>query len=409
MPNPNTPYNITQLTQHIEMLLKRDALLGDVWVEGEITDFRGAAASGHLYLSLKDATSQIRCVMWKSSAAGLTVRLENGMKVRAHGAIGLYAQRGDYQLTLDTIQPAGLGDLYLQFERLKAKLAAEGLFNLDRKRPFPPYPRWIGVVTSPGAAAFQDVQNVLRRRYPLATVLLSPTLVQGAEAPPQIVRAIQALNAEGRSEVILLIRGGGSMEDLWSFNEEGVVRAVAESDIPIVTGVGHEVDFTLVDFAADLRAPTPSAAAEQATPDFSELRAYLKEVQFTLTEKMQSIRSERASDLQREQKSLQFRSPQRQIETLREHLDDLSDREGRAVHRHYERATDRLATQHKLLQAANPQRLLERGYAMINRAEDGKRVSRTADAPPGTRLTLTFSDGTRSALVEDSTEKGSTS
>ncbi|NJL94564.1 MAG: exodeoxyribonuclease VII large subunit [Anaerolineae bacterium] len=247
---------MSEVTAHIRQLFDTQPGLQDVWIEGEVSNLR-RAPSGHLYFTLKDKTAQLKAVMWKSSAGRLRFEPQHGDLVLAHGRISVYETQGNYQLYADALQPAGIGDLNRQYELRKAKLEAEGWFDPARKRPLPPFPRRIGVVTSASTAAFQDVQNVLRRRYPIAEVLLSGTLVQGETAPAQIVAAIQRINQRADVDVLLIVRGGGSLEDLWCFNDEAVVRAVAESRIPTITGVGHEIDFTLVDFAADQRAPTP--------------------------------------------------------------------------------------------------------------------------------------------------------
>ena len=268
-------YTVYELTVTIRDLFELEPRLQDVWVEGEISNFK-RAASGHLYFTLKDDKSELACVMWRTQAAWLPFEPQHGDAVLAHGRVTVYEARGQYQLYCDAIQPAGVGELNRQFELLKARLDAEGLFAPELKRPIPAFPRRIGIVTSPTTAAFQDIQNVLRRRFPMVEIVLSPTPVQGKDAPPQIIEAIQRLNAYGQVDVILLARGGGSLEDLWCFNDEAVVRAVVASEIPIVTGVGHEIDFTLVDFAAErARAPTPSAAAELVTPDGAALRLEL--------------------------------------------------------------------------------------------------------------------------------------
>ena len=262
---------VAELTTYIRELFESNEQLQDVWVEGEVSNF-SKASSGHLYFTLKDSAAQIKCVMWRSSVERQTTIPQNGDAVLVHGAVSVYEVNGVYQLYADRIRPLGVGNLYQQFEELKARLTDEGLFDEARKRPIPDFPHQIGVVTSPEAAAFQDVQNVLRRRYPLVEVILSPCQVQGEAAPAQIVRAIERLNQYSQVDVILVCRGGGSIEDLWAFNDERVARAMVASRIPVVSGVGHETDFTIADFAADLRAPTPSAAAELMTPNIDDLR-----------------------------------------------------------------------------------------------------------------------------------------
>src|SRR5512143_3996328 len=244
-------WTVSALTKYIRELVDSDARLQDVWVEGEISNF-SRPASGHLYFTLKDAGASLRCVMWKGDAFRVRgMNLQDGLSIEAHGKIGVYEPSGQYQLIVDILRPAGEGALYAEFMRLKALLEADGLFAPERKRPLPNFPRTIGIVTSSTGAALRDMLNVLRRRLPLADVVLAASPVQGVEAPPALVLALQKLNTLVKPDVILLARGGGSIEDLWAFNDERVVRAVAESKAPIITGVGHETDFTLVDFASD--------------------------------------------------------------------------------------------------------------------------------------------------------------
>ncbi|HRJ45551.1 MAG TPA: exodeoxyribonuclease VII large subunit, partial [Caldilineaceae bacterium] len=278
---------ISAVTTHIVNLFEGDELLRDVWLLGEVSNWK-KAASGHIYFSLKDAGASLSGVMWKGNAFRHTWLPREGDQVMAHGYVGVYPERGSYQFYADEIRPAGRGQLYAQFEALKEKLAGEGLFDAERKRPIPSTPRRLGVVTSAGAAALRDVLRVLSQRWPLVEVILFPTLVQGNDAPGQIVAALEAANRFGNGgslfdgdpvDTILLVRGGGSIEDLWAFNDEKVARAVAASRAPVIAGVGHETDFTIVDFVAVLRAPTPSAAAAAAVPDRWELIEQLRAVQ----------------------------------------------------------------------------------------------------------------------------------
>src|SRR5512138_2164407 len=243
-------WTVSKLTFYIRKRLEEDEILQDVWVQGEISNL-SRPASGHIYFTLKDSNAALKCVMWKTSAARLGMSLQDGMEVEVHGRIGVYEISGQYQLYADQIRPVGEGALYQEFMRLKAMLEAEGLFAPERKRPIPMFPRTIGIITSATGAALRDMLNTLRRRLPLAQVLLAPSPVQGTEAPPALVKAIQSLILQS-PDVIILARGGGSIEDLWAFNDERVVRAVANSQVPVICGVGHETDFTLSDFAADL-------------------------------------------------------------------------------------------------------------------------------------------------------------
>jgi exodeoxyribonuclease VII large subunit len=340
--------------------------------------------------------------MWKSASARQSYQPMDGAQVRVHGAVEVYDARGEYQIIADQIQPAGVGTLYQQFERLKAKLQAEGLFDPVHKRPLPAFPRVIGVVTSESAAAFQDIQNVLRRRYPLARVLLSPTQVQGETAPPLIVAALQALIKNGQSDVILLARGGGSIEDLWAFNDERVARAVYESPIPVVTGVGHETDFTLVDFVSDQRAPTPSAAAELITPDIADLRVAVEEARANLTGLIMDEIDLARQALNAQQRALGYLSPRVQIDNRRQRLDDMTDRLQRAVRRQIDKGRDRIRSQRRALNSANPANILARGYALVYDA-DGKRLSAASDAAVGSPINVQLAKGRLRATVTDVT------
>jgi exodeoxyribonuclease VII large subunit len=391
-------YTVFQLTTYIRDLFDLDPALQDVWVEGEISNFT-RASSGHLYFTLKDAQSELRCVMWKSQAAWLAFEPQHGDAVLAHGRVAVYEARGQYQLVCDAIQGAGVGDLNRQFELLKAQLEAEGLFDPARKRPIPAFPRQIGIVTSPTTAAFQDIQNVLRRRYPLVEVILSPTPVQGSDAPPQIVAAIRRLNEHTHVDVILVARGGGSLEDLWCFNDENVVRAVANSRIPVVTGVGHEIDFTLVDFAADVRAPTPSAAAEVMTPDGPALRIEIRALAARLTDTIRADLDDRRNRLTGQARYLARLSPEKQIANARQRIDDLTGRLARRLRDDLARQRDRLNAQARALDAAHPMTLMRRGYAVVIRTGDGKRVTSAWDAAEGTSVRIALHDGWLTATV----------
>src|SRR5512133_2064402 len=291
-----TSLTVSDISRYLRELMDSDEILRDVWIRGEISNL-SRPTSGHIYFTLKDPTSALKCVIWKMNAARLPLMLQSGMAIEAHGAISIYERDGQYQLYVDAVRMSGEGALYQEFMRLKARLEAEGLFDSSRKRALPAMPQRIGIVTSPTGAALQDMLNTLRRRYPLAEVLLAAAPVQGDEAPPALVKAIQRLNALGNVDVIILARGGGSLEDLWAFNDERVVRAVVASAAPVVTGVGHETDFTLSDFASDLRAPTPTAAAELSTPDRAELFEGLSALSSRLSYALQAVASQSAVDL----------------------------------------------------------------------------------------------------------------
>lgn len=393
-------YSIAELTVYIRELFDVNETLQDVWVQGEVSNMR-RAASGHWYFTLKDSQAQLKCVMWRSSAERQSINPQDGDALLAHGRIGVYDAQGVYQLYADQVRPVGLGDLYAQFERLKVRLEAEGLFDAARKRPIPAFPRQIGVVTSAEAAAFQDIQNVLRRRFPLAQIILSPTLVQGADAPAQIARALERLNAHTQVDVILVIRGGGAIEDLWAFNDEGVARAIAGSRIPVITGVGHETDFTIADFVSDLRAPTPSAAAELATPDDSELRAELRGLDDQLHALLDNQMFTLRSNLGAARRTLGHVSPLNRVRNLRQRVDDWNARMQNAQVRRLERLGERLSARAAALKAADPRSILGRGYAMVYRSEDGTRVKGAKGIRPGVGITVRFHDDELKARVED--------
>jgi exodeoxyribonuclease VII large subunit len=386
-------WSVSDLTRYLRRLLEGDEILQDVWVQGEISNL-SRPSSGHMYFTLKDANASLRAVMWRGEAARLRLTLQDGMAVEAHGKIGVYEVGGQYQLYADLIQPVGEGALYQEFLRLKAMLEAEGLFDPERKRQPPVLPGRIGIITSPTGAALRDMLNTLRRRYPLAEVILSPAPVQGVEAPAAIVSALEALNRLGSLDVILLARGGGSIEDLWAFNDERVVRAVAASRTPIITGVGHETDFTLVDFAADLRAPTPTAAAELATPftlaDLeSGVDAYASRLQATLTDRITGQRAE----LESLNAQMRFYSPLRRIQSDRQQLDDLARRSLSASLHRLSMEQSQVKGIQKRLEALNPLAVLSRGYAVVTKSADGQLISSVKQAGPGDELQVRVSDG----------------
>jgi exodeoxyribonuclease VII large subunit len=393
-------WTVSTLTKYVRDLLETDVTLQDVWVEGELSNI-SRPASGHLYFTLKDAGASLRSVMWRADAARLKLPLQDGMAVAVHGRIGVYEVGGQYQLYADQVRPVGEGALYQEFLRLRAMLESEGLFDPAGKRPIPAFPRRIGIVTSGTGAALRDILAAIRRRLPLVEVVFAPAPVQGDDAPPKLVAALLGLqNLEPHLDVILLARGGGSIEDLWAFNDERLVRLVAGSPVPIICGVGHETDFTLCDFAADLRAPTPTAAAELATPVtaldlVSGLGAQAAQLNLLAGSLLAELRSGMA-DLSA---NLRFFSPQRRIESNRQRLDDLA-RRGSAgqIHRLALEASG-LGGLDKRLQALNPVQVLKRGYAIVTRREDGTLIHRTAQAKHGAQIRVRVSDGEFDANV----------
>jgi exodeoxyribonuclease VII large subunit len=393
-------YSVSDITAHIKARLEADLTLRDLWLEGEISNWRRAPA-GHVYFTLKDPDASIRCVMWRSTLPRLSYLPEgDGEAVLAHGHVSVYEPSGQYQLYVDELEPVGLGALQAQFEKLKARLAQEGLFDEERKRPLPSFPRRIGVVTSPVGAALRDILNVLRRRYPLAEVILSPTSVQGKDAPPQIASALEALSTVEGIDVIILTRGGGSLEDLWAFNDERVARAVAASPVPVVCGVGHETDFTIADFVADLRAPTPSAAAELVAPARDELARRLRSLTVQLAAGAGEAITRRRQTLAIEARALGRLSPQTWIEQRRQRVDDLSHAAQTSTAHRLSLSRERLNALSSRLSALNPEATLARGYAVVRRKEDGLVVSRVEQVSPGDRVSVRVSDGKFESVVQ---------
>jgi exodeoxyribonuclease VII large subunit len=390
---------VSDLTRHVRSLLDTDYRLQDVWVSGEISNL-SRPASGHLYFTLKDAQASLRCVMWRPEAARLPLLPREGQAIEAHGRVSVYEAGGQYQLYADTLRPAGEGALYQQFLRLKARLEAEGLFEPVRKRPLPEWPLRIGLVTSPSGAALRDVIHVLRRRFPLAEVTLAPTPVQGDEAPAGILGALKALARHARPEVILLVRGGGSMEDLAAFNDEQVARAIAASPVPVVTGVGHETDFTIADFVADRRAPTPSAAAEIISPDLSDHAQVRHALLLRLGDAFGQQLRHRSRALEALHLRLRLASPRAQVAGARQRLDDLLARAGAAMTaglRLRRSAVDGLA---QTLRAVGPAAVLARGFAVVSLRAGGALVRSTGQVRPGLALEVRVSDGVFPARSE---------
>jgi exodeoxyribonuclease VII large subunit len=383
-------WTVSRLTVYIRNLIESDIALQDVTVTGEISNL-SRPASGHIYFTLKDANSSLKCVMWKTSAARLRLPLQDGMAVEVHGRIGIYEVSGQYQLYADQIKPVGEGALFQEFLRLKAMLEAEGLFDPGRKRPIPELPRKIGIVTSATGAALRDMLNTLRRRLPLVEVILAPAPVQGVEAPPALVNALAALDRQ-QPDVILIARGGGSIEDLWAFNDEHVVRAVAASKTPVISGVGHETDFTLCDFAADLRAPTPTAAAELATQiTLLDLAAYVRDAESRLTSLTLNLLSAQRGDLSTLAASLRYSSPERRLRSERQRADDLARRALSALHHRTRLQSARVDGMARRLEALSPLAVLARGYAVVTRKNDGSVISHVAEADAEMRVRV--SDG----------------
>lgn len=391
-------WTVTGLTRHIGQLFSDDEACSDVTVAGEISNFKHHS-SGHMYFTLKDEESVIRCAMFRTANSRLRFRPEDGLRVLAHGSVSVYGPVGTYQLYPDRMEPDGLGSLYLAFEQLKAKLEKEGLFDAADKRPIPLLPRIIGVVTSPTGAVIRDIRNVLFRRFPTASLLLAPSAVQGADAPARLEAALRHLQEVPGVDVIILARGGGSLEDLWPFNDENLARAIRRSRVPVISAVGHETDFTIADFVADLRAPTPSAAAELAVPDLASLREVLTQIGnrnrngFSRRLEMARFRVERLSARP------VFRRPLSMLDSRRQGLDGIAQRARLAAAANLERANRRLSLLAGKLQALSPLQVLARGYATVS-GEDGKTLTGLSGIRTGERIHVRFHDGTLEARVE---------
>ena len=400
--------SVSELTTRVKAAIDSDAELSDIWVEGEISNFH-RASSGHCYYTLKDSESEVRCVMWRQQAARLAWIPGQGDWADAHGYVSVYERGGVYQFYTDALQESGgIGDRWRQFLELKTRLEAEGLFDPERKRPLPEWPRRIGVVTSATGAAYRDILNVLRARYPLVEVILSPSRVQGLEAPASIVDALDRLKALGDLDVVIIGRGGGSVEDLWAFNDERVARAVLSSGAPVISGVGHETDFTIIDFVADLRAPTPSAAAAAAVPDARELRHQILGDVERLNGLAEELLARRRTELGQRERLVRLYEPLRLIAERRQRVDDM-------VHRLGTRARDVLANRaagvesyRATLNALAPRHVMERGYAIVRASDTGDIVQSIGQADVGMSLDIHVTDGGMAAEVTDIGLGGST-
>ncbi len=434
-------YSVSRLNSEVRAVLEGSFPL--LWVEGEISNL-AQPASGHIYFSLKDAHSQVRCAMFRMKRQRLRFAPANGLQVLIRARVSLYEGRGEFQLIAEHMEPSGEGALRQAFEQLKQKLDAEGLFDSARKRCLPPFPRCIGVITSPSGAAVRDVLTVLRRRSPATPVVIYPTQVQGEEAPQGITRMISLAGRRAECDLLILTRGGGSLEDLAAFNDESVARAVAASEIPIISAVGHEIDFTISDFSADRRAPTPSAAAEMATPDRAELEHKIGQLgQRLASQARQKLslswhhlesakkrlnllhpgarlnqRQQRLDDLQQRTRQLllhqiqrrevamerlsarlQARTPSRQLSRIEERRKDLRFRLDRALESNLQRRKQKLATSAAKLNALSPLATLERGYS-ISRKQDGRIIQNSGQVQPGDQIETLLAHGSFTSVVK---------
>lgn len=383
--------SVTALNSYMKRVMDNDFILNNACVKGEISNFKHHS-SGHLYFSLKDETSKINCIMFRSSAAGLQFQPENGMKVIVKGNVSVYLKDGAYQLYCNEMEQEGLGELYIKFEQLKKKLEAEGLFSPEHKKTIPPLARRIGVVTSPTGAAVRDIINVVKRRNKSVDVLICPALVQGKGASGDVARAIRELNNRGDVDVIILARGGGSIEELWCFNEEETAYAVYDSKIPVITGIGHETDFTMADFASDRRAPTPSAAAEIATFNLEDMNLKLINVKNYLSSQLKGNIEMKHARVDAMRKELELNSPKVKIANEFSNTDRLKEMMNHLMTAKATSEKERLARLNALLLAHNPLNVLNKGYAAITDCQ-GKVVSNVQVLQQLEEFDVTLKDG----------------
>ena len=399
MPNP---FTVTQLVGQFKTLLEREPTLRNVWLQGEVSNFT-RAPSGHCYFTLKDDRAVLSCVMWKQDALRMVRLPQNGQQVLVHGYVSVYESQGKMQFYADLLELAGVGRLYQEFEALRSRLAAEGLFDPARKRVLPAWPQRIGLVTSSRAAALRDILRTLALRYPAVDVLLAPTLVQGAEAPVQIVAAIELLNAWNLGvepvDLIIIARGGGSIEELWAFNDEQVARAIAASALPVVSGVGHETDFTLADFAADLRAPTPTGAAAASVPDRLELAGQLRGLRNRQTLAVAQQLARRRQQLGHSQRLLARLSPRTQIASRRQQVDDINLAMQRQMQHRLALRRAELAGLQARLANLDPRAVLQRGYAIVYHQPTAQIVTSAQTVAAGAALRIVVADGEFNAVA----------
>jgi len=386
---------VTQLTRRIKDLL--EGAFPDVWVEGEISNLT-APQSGHIYFTLKDEQSQVRAVLFRSSQRHLKFTLEHGMQVICRGRLGVYEPRGDYQVIVEYVEPKGIGALQKAYEALKARLEQEGLFDRERKKPLPVLPRRIGIVTSPTGAAIRDILQVIKRRHPRLEILIHPVPVQGADAAPAIVEAIQYFNRERNADVLIVGRGGGSLEDLWAFNEETVARAIAASRIPVISAVGHETDYTIADFVADLRAPTPSAAAEMVVESEEHLRDSVISLQSRL---VVGIRQRIARYRETVNHAVRLLGdPRRSLERHGQRVDELLRRLGLGLRQHVRRDRERLSSLSAALDHLNPLAILSRGYSVTRKLPEDAILKSARQVGEGDLISTKLSEGELLSRIE---------
>ena len=388
---------VSQLNFYIKSLIENDSKLNIVFLSGEISNLTDHYRSGHIYLSLKDEKSVIRAVMFSGNARNLRFKPTDGMKVICRGRVAVYEPTGQYQLYIEDMQPDGIGALTLAYEQLKKKLADKGLFDVSHKKPLPRFPKTVGVITSPTGAAVQDIRNILYRRFPCINIVMCPVLVQGDSAPEQLVRAVKTLDMYNACDVIIIGRGGGSIEDLWAFNDETLANAIYDCKIPVISAVGHETDFTICDFVSDMRAPTPSAAAELAVPDKAELMSYYSSQLQYISSFMDSQFRKNSSRLIDFQRRISLVSPQSRIDKYEKNIELLLNKSQNIVNEKYSEKSNEITKISAKLESLNPLSVLSRGYSIAEK--DGCVITSSSQLNKGDNFTLEFSDGKINATV----------
>ena len=388
-------YSVTEITRRIRGTLERE--FPEVWVQGEISNFK-QHTSGHIYFTVKDEGAQLSAVIWRSRTDALLFTPQNGMKIIAQGRITVYEVRGIYQLDVHELHPIGIGELQLAFEQLKEKLLKEGLFDPAHKKPLPEFPERIGIVTSPTGAAIRDMINIISRRFPAVELILTPVRVQGYGAAAEIAQAIRDLNAYAEVDVIIVGRGGGSLEDLWAFNEEVVARAIYESAIPIISAVGHEVDFSISDFVADLRAPTPSAAAELVVRNRLELLDIIRNFCYTMTQHLQNFIESGRQRIQHLVESYSFNQPRDLVRQYGQRVDEVDRRLGQLLTHRFELLRRKVEGLQKRIESVNPDQVVRRGYVIVYR--DGELISSVKRLRLNDVVKMKFRDGVAKSRVE---------
>lgn len=399
MPNAIT-LTVSQLNEYVKALFDSSELLGDIYIKGEISNFTNHYKSGHLYFSLKDNDSLLKCVMFRSSAQYLKFVPENGMKVIVRGSVSVFQRDGVYQLYAAEIQPDGIGSLYLAFEQLKEKLSVMGLFSEEHKKPIPRFPQKIGIITAETGAAVADMKNIISRRYPLAEILIYPSLVQGPQAPDELCRGISYFNLRKNVDTIIIGRGGGSIEDLWAFNSEMLAYEIYNCDIPVISAVGHETDFTICDFVSDLRAPTPSAAAELAVPDISEVSNILHSYSGKMKHLAETKLSVCKNELLRVSSNKMFKDPINYTEKLKDKVSGYSVLFNSHIQRQLDLKKSALSEKASALSALSPLSVIKRGYSIVT-DNSGKTIGDVKKLSVGETVNIRFGKGQAKATINE--------